>query len=282
MQIKTFLLCAAMIGLYGSIHAQDKIHKIGGDILDAKIKSVGVKTITYQRFDNQTGPEYTIEKSAVEKIVYQNGSEDVFESERPAHHSLHHHMVREDAPAGPKLHYKPDVLAIAPLQFSENGLGIGLSYERVLDKDGYISFYLPLIATFDLNNGTYVDNNGNTQNGNTDVMLYAMPGIKFYPTGSSGQVKYAIGPSLVIGSGQKSSSNTTYDPGIGTYVSTYAVQQHFLLGLMINNSLNINPSPHIYIGLEGGMGFTYLNRVGGLNQGTEFIGQGGFKVGFRF
>jgi hypothetical protein len=280
LNIKTILLAVAMIALCGSVSAQDKIYKSDGDILDAKIKSVGVKTITYLMFNNQTGPEYTIEKAAVEKIVYQNGSEDVFDEWRPVRHMRYRRGMGSDITAPhTKLHYKPSVLAIAPLQFSENGLGVGLSYERALDKDGFIAFYMPVILTWDLNNGTYVNSNGNTVNGNADMMFYAMPGIKLYPTGSFGPIKYSVGPSLVIASGQKSSA--AYDP-TGTYISSYNTQSHFVLGMIVNNSLNINPGPHIYLGLEVGLGFSYLNTVGGLNQGTEFLVQGGFKIGYRF
>ena len=235
-------------------------------------------------FNNPAGPEYTIEKAAVAKIVYQNGSEDVFDDMRPGRRMRHRAVAGTDAAAPvPKLHYKPDVLAVAPLQFSENGLGAGISYERAMDKDGYISFYLPVILTWNLNNGTYVNSNNQTVNGNADMMFYAMPGIKLYPAGSYGVVKYAVGPSLVIGAGQKSSSSTTYDPNTGYPVTSgETTQQHFILGMIINNSLNINPSPHIYLGLELGLGFTYLNTIGSLNQNTEFLAQGGFKIGYRF
>jgi hypothetical protein len=113
-------------------------------------------------------------------------------------------------------------------------------------------------------------------NGHQDMMLYAMPGIKIYPTGSFGTVRYAVGPSLVIASGEKSYvPNSLYNPA-------YHTDTHFMLGMVVNNSLNINPNPHVYLGLELGMGFTYLNRVAGLNQDTNFLIQGAFKVGFRF
>jgi hypothetical protein len=178
-----------------------------------------------------------------------------------------------------KKEYKPNLLSFAPIQFTENGLGLGLTYERGLDKDGIIAFYIPVLVTFNLNNSTYQNASGQRVNGHQDMMMYAMPGVKIYPTGAYGAVRYAVGPSLVIASGQKSS--TAYDP-ISSYSATEKTEDHFMLGMIINNSLNINPTSNVYLGLELGMGFTYLNRVAGLNQDTNFLVQGGFKIGFRF
>jgi len=276
MKLKTCLLSALLIAICSTAFAQDKIYKRNGDVVEAKIKSIGVKTITYVRFDNQTGPEYTIIKNEVEKVVYQNGNEEEFANGRAPRPSRH---ARADSDQDEHIVYKHNVLAIAPLQFTENGLGFGLSYERSLDKKGYISFYLPAALTFNLNNGTYYNQStGANQNIPADPMFYAMPGIKVYPTGCNGLVRYSVGPSVVIGDGQKSSA--TYDPSGNA--TSYYTQDHLVLGIIVNNTLNINPNPHIFLGLELGFGFTYLNRIGGLNQGTEGLVQGGFKIGYRF
>ena len=279
MKLRSFLL-VLILALSGTAFAQDKIYKRNGDVIDAKIKTVAVKTITYVRFDNQTGPEYTIIKNEVEKIVYQNGSEEEFGGRRDPRISRHDKDVdNKDAEPGDKKNYKPNIVSVAPLQFTENGLGFGFSYEHALDPKGILSFYLPVAVTFDLNNGTYYNQAaGAYQNGPQDAMFYAMPGIKVYPTGAFGTVRYSLGPSLVIGTGQKSTQ--TYDP-YGT-ASSFVTQDHLVLGMIINNTLNINANAHISLGLELGFGFTYLNRVGGLNQGTEGLVQGGFKIGYRF
>ena len=278
MQLRSLFLFSLILCLCANAFAQDKIYKKNGDVIDSKIKSVGVKTITYVRSDNLTGPEYTIVKNEVEKIVYQNGSEDNFIISRKSRNESAQKDEPEVAAPADKVKYRPNILSIAPLQFSENGLGAGISYERSLDSKGIIAFYLPVVATFDLNNGTYVNPTTNAvQNGHTDGMFYAMPGIKVYPTGCNGLVRYAIGPSFVIGSGQASSS--TYDNN-GNFI--YQTQTHTVLGMMVNNSLYFNPGPHIYLGLELGLGFSYLNRIGGLNQSTEALVQGGLKIGYRF
>ncbi|MFI5196767.1 MAG: hypothetical protein ACHQD8_06735 [Chitinophagales bacterium] len=279
MNIRIFSIAVVIMALPFCSDAQDKIYKINGEVIDAKIMSVGTRTVTYQRFDNQSGPEYTIMKIEVEKIAYQNGTVDSFEDML---HPFRHHIRKPDNSDGKtteKINYRPNVLALAPLQFSENGLGAGLSYERAIDKNGIIAFYLPLMLTLNLSNGTYYDNNTGTYvNGHQDKMFYAMPGIKIYPTGCYGVVRYAIGPSLAIATGEKSSQGYT----VGTGSSTYQTQSHVMVGMVINNSININPSPRIYLGLELGFGFTYLNRINGLNQDTNGLAQGSFKIGYRF
>lgn len=175
-------------------------------------------------------------------------------------------------------------IALSPFQYSENGVGVGLSFEHALDPAGIISVYVPVLATFKL--GRDRDNrydpyyNSNFRD-NNNVMFYAMPGVKFYPTGM-GKVKYAVGPSLVVGVGQKTMSNELYDPLYSSYYYTEGVYDRVLMGMMINNSLNINATPHLYVGAEMGFGFTYFDRINNVNYGATFLTQGSFKIGYTF
>src|ERR1700733_10521046 len=90
---------------------------------------------------------------------------------------------------------RTNILSVSPLQFTENGPGVGISYERALDKRGLFAFYIPAIITFNVanTNRIYDYNSGNYNTGKTDAMSYTMPGIKFYPTGNCGKIKYATG-----------------------------------------------------------------------------------------
>ena len=169
-------------------------------------------------------------------------------------------------------------IALSPFQYSENGVGVGLSYERALDPDGIISVYVPVIATWNLNkNNDYYYNTDNR----TNSMYYIMPGVKFYPTGM-GRVKYAVGPSAVIGIGQRVNYDNNYPYGGGYYYNYGQLENRFLCGMMINNSLNVNATPHLYIGAEMGFGFTYFDRINNVNHGMTFLTQGSFKIGYTF
>lgn len=174
-------------------------------------------------------------------------------------------------------------IAMSPFQFTESGVGVGLSYERAVEPQGMLSVYVPFIASFSVNNNSYDYYYGNTGiNNRPNYMMYAMPGVKFYPTGM-GRCKYAVGPNAVIGYGRKY-DNYYYPMYNSQYIYApyyYAgSRERFLLGMMINNSLNVNVAHHLYIGAELGFGFTYFDRVGGYNEGVNFLTQGSFKIGY--
>ena len=182
------------------------------------------------------------------------------------------------------------ILTLAPLQISDNGIGFSIGYEHALDKAGIVSINLPILSTFsstitnEMDPVTSINNNSNGYNDNVhnDAMFYFSPGLKIYPTGMYGKVRYAVGPSIVIGVGQqtKSDYNYNYYSYNGTY--GYTTYDKMMMGVMISNSLNINPTSHLYMGLDLGLGFTYFNRLNQQEQGMAMIHQFAFKLGFRF
>ncbi len=177
----------------------------------------------------------------------------------------------ESAPvekAQPAISKYKSVLSFSPMQFSENGVGIAFAYERALDKDGVVAVYLPVITTVDISR-----NFGNGSHHQNDGMVYVAPGLKFYPTGCFGRVKYALGPSIVVGVGTQTEYPAYY------YYNTYS---KFVLGVIVSNSLNINVTDHVYLGMDLGLGFTYVNTWDGNRRGMAALTQGGFKIGYRF
>ena len=171
--------------------------------------------------------------------------------------------------------YGNNILSFSPLQVSDRGVGFGISYERVLDKNrNLVSFYLPVTAA--LNN---FDNNGDYQT------YYFMPGIKIYPTGGKGIIRYAVGPNITYATGKMAvEEQLPLDPS-GGFVGVRTVDKDFYkLGMMITNSLNVNPTKRLHKGLELGLGFTYLDNIDNNNfsDGPLNLVQFGFKVGYRF
>ncbi len=67
-----FLLCAT------SVSAQDVIVKKDGSTILSKVLEVGQEVIKYKKFNNLDGPTYTIQKSELQSINYQNGAKDTF------------------------------------------------------------------------------------------------------------------------------------------------------------------------------------------------------------
>ncbi|WMX15636.1 hypothetical protein [Aureispira sp. CCB-E] len=58
--------------------AQDNIIKIDGSEIKVKVTEVQLDFIKYKRFDNINGPTYSIPKSNIFMIQYENGTKDLF------------------------------------------------------------------------------------------------------------------------------------------------------------------------------------------------------------
>src|SRR5687768_12781075 len=112
----------------------------------------------------------------------------------------------DDAPSSRSArNYGNNIISLSPMQLTDEGAGLGIIYERVLDKEkNYISFYLPTAIAF-----RRFDNNGQDQH----PTFYFMPGIKFYPTGGKGVVKYGLAANIVYATGKE-----TYETYPGPFV----------------------------------------------------------------
>jgi hypothetical protein len=65
------------------LFSQDKIYKRDGEHIDAKVTEVTNDEIKYKKFTYLDGPTFTISKSEVVMIIYENGEKDIFkEKER--------------------------------------------------------------------------------------------------------------------------------------------------------------------------------------------------------
>lgn len=61
-----------------SLSAQDVIINKEGDEIKAKVLEITSAEIKYKRYDNQDGPIFTLSKTDVFLIKYENGTKDVF------------------------------------------------------------------------------------------------------------------------------------------------------------------------------------------------------------
>jgi len=59
--------------------AQDIITLKNGEEIKAVVTEIELNVIKYKKFDNQTGPAYTVSKADVFMIKYENGTKDVFD-----------------------------------------------------------------------------------------------------------------------------------------------------------------------------------------------------------
>lgn len=78
---KHFLLALCIIAINLSCLAQDIIVTKDAKRMNAKVTEVNVDNVRYKNYDNLDGPVYTLLKSDIASIVYQNGQEETFSSE---------------------------------------------------------------------------------------------------------------------------------------------------------------------------------------------------------
>lgn len=272
-------LLAAVASL--SAGAQDIITTTDGSTLEVKVDEITPRTLLYHKADNLNGPQYSMNKREVASIEYENGTKEDFGTRR----GMDHHGGGERFRISEDRSYGNNILALAPIFINtDGGPGFGAHYERVIDRRGIASLQLPFAFSL------VRDDDPNAYNPNTGrynrvyrPFYHLYPGLKIYPTGSQGVIRYSIGAAVDIGFGEKYISQGVYNPTTGLYSNGY-VDDVFKTGIMINNGLNIMPTKHLYIGMEVGLGFYYFNTENDYNSYDSGApaAQFNFKVGYRF
>jgi hypothetical protein len=75
---KKLLILVSVIGFGVISNARDVITLKNGTDINALVQKVGDIEIEYKRFDNPSGPNYTLKKSEILMIRYENGTKDIF------------------------------------------------------------------------------------------------------------------------------------------------------------------------------------------------------------
>lgn len=176
----------------------------------------------------------------------------------------------------PVLDYGTNILSITPFAAMDVGVGIGMSYEKILGADQSVGLVLPVYVLFD-----NFDENSYYGYENTGSYFYFAPGLKIYPFGHR-KATYSIGPNLFVGGG--TSKTTQYDFN-GGYNYTQEVSR-FRLGILINNYLTFQFTKKFNLGLQGGLGVRYIDRetIDGYSNNRGIVPTGQFSVtlGYRF
>jgi len=79
MKVRVLIVVGWLISLTSACFAQDVIVTKDARKINAKVTEVNVNDIKYKNFDNLDGPTYTLLKSDIASIVYQNGQVETFE-----------------------------------------------------------------------------------------------------------------------------------------------------------------------------------------------------------
>jgi hypothetical protein len=115
---KIALCCMIILYIYHPLKAQDKIHKTDSTIIETKVLEIGNTEIKYKKFSNQNGPTYTISKTEVQMIVYENGEKEIFNTESNKA-NLSAEIVKKDS-----LQCIEDMWGVKLENTTENGGGV--------------------------------------------------------------------------------------------------------------------------------------------------------------
>lgn len=189
----------------------------------------------------------------------------------------------EPLPHNHQNHPAANVVRFSPVSVFYGGVGMGLSYERFIDKAQRVSFNLPVYGGL---RNYLISSSGGAVESENNFSILVNPGIRLYPRGRSRKVVYAIGPSVFLSHGTENGYQSGNDP-LGAYVE-YAEGTETRIGSLINNSLSFNISPKFNVGIEAGLGVSLYTRL--KNNTTQTSRTGliepmalfAFQIGYKF
>lgn len=261
--------------------AQDIIYKKDGTTISAKVTEVAPTKVRYKLYEDLKGPTRSILLVSVAKIKYENGKEDDM-------------APMQEGDILPPTAFGKNMLSVVVLAISEEGMGVGLSYERMVTRNRMISLYVPFTMCLKgyRNDNTPMEAIGSL---NRETMTFKIsPAIKFYTSKKNGKIRHAVGPQFTYENGTKEVTqfNTVmYAPNISVS-SGYQRGNVGIIksGILLNNSLNASLYPNLYIGIDLAFGYAFINKIQDLatKQWTDNKDNNGrlmqmnFMVGYRF
>jgi hypothetical protein len=177
--------------LLNTTYAQDIILKRNGDEIKAKVQEVGITEIKYKKFDNPDGPMYTILKSEVFLIKYENGTKDVFKAEEPVQPAKNQQVETQQnaqpvpQPKAKLIVYYPNISSLFAYSYDV------YADNMFLTKVSYNSYYMtelsPGVHTFSAQSDRQVSISMNMESGNTyclrcyktNDILVSIPSLEF-------------------------------------------------------------------------------------------------------
>lgn len=275
----TFLLTVFFVTAY----AQDVLVRKNGSTIEGKVVEVGVDKVLYKVSKEADAANFVVRKNELLRIEFGNGQTIWFDKRRERAGERNAERGRErNAPMVQDEELGRNKIDISPFKALDSGPGFGMSYERILDKNGYFGLLLPLTVTVA---DSYYFPVGAESSDNNE-MYYFSPTLKVYPFGQK-RVTYAVGPTLYAGMGKHWYNYTDYNPTTQVHTSRDEERERFRMGMIVNNFVNFQITRHFQIGLNAGVGPRYIDRDKFESRvyrtrGMEITGEFNFNLGFRF
>ncbi len=191
--MKQIIFIFGIISITTIVHAQDMIFKKNGEVLEGKIFEINETSVKYKKKTNLDGPTYTIDKSNIIKIRYENGvSENISSDNKENTNTSGTTKTQSQDKDSAVIASRKNYLGMDAFQYVNTSIGI--AYQRFLGKYMNWSVNIPITIGF-----AYMGNN-NLATEPTDYLIYQRgkifaTGIDLYyfPTGQ-GRLKYFVGP----------------------------------------------------------------------------------------
>jgi hypothetical protein len=256
----TFVLLFAFIYIAAS---QDIIYFKNGSKEDAKIVQVGTKEIQYKKFSNLEGPVYSLAKSEIMLITYENGDFEMF-------------TTPDDVSKQTKEELKTN--------FTKNLIGYHLfdvvygdftfSYERIL-ASGTIGIKVPFGIGYAYNSDYFNNTEDRVKNA-----FYCGVGINFYPTGQ-GKWRYFVGPNIRVGYGKQSYWEYYYDE-YGNYIEGEISTEGIYTKFFVDNGVMFTPVRNFSVSTIVGVGIRFFPEADQYYNAVMPSGYFSINIHYRF
>lgn len=258
--MKPILIIAVSICLMTSyiLHAQDAIYKKDKTKIDAKVLEVGNWDIKYKAASNPDGPVYTLPKSDIVIIIYQNGTSDIFSSTEKTSCKKFDSL---------SVNFCRNFIGIDIGEFTNNA--VNMTYEHTFGKKG--SFALRLPFSVGVMQRDYYYGYGNQK------ILSTGLDFLFFPTGQ-GKVRYYAAPYAEFGMYHYRGIfyyEDYYNPN--NPYNFYYTGYRFEGG--VKNGILFQPTRHFSVSAD--LGFGIKNEDGSYNRATPTT-RANLLLGYRF
>lgn len=178
-----------------------------------------------------------------------------------------------------------NVIRFSPLSIFYGGFGVGLSYERFIDKGQRVSINLPLYGGI---RNYFIGESKVVGIVDRNFSILINPGLKLYPRGHGRKLVYSIGPSVFLSYGTENGYKSPQIPVSNGDFVEYSKGTEMRIGSMINNNFTFNISRKINVGLEAGIGVNLYSKLKNTTFQTsktgliEPMGLFAFHIGYKF
>jgi hypothetical protein len=247
--------------------SQDIIYKADGSKEEAKITLVGEREIQYKKFNNPEGPVYSLSKSEILMITYENGEYEMVSNQNNTVKSNNQEL---------STNYTRNLVGYHLFDVIYGDFTF--SYERIL-ASGTVSIKIPVGFGY-----AYNSDYNNNSNEWVKNLIYTGIGVNFYPTGQ-GKWRYFLGPNIRIGYGKQSywMSSWYYDE-YGNYIDNSEEEESegIYSKFFVDNGVMFTPIKNFSISTIVGVGIRYFPQADENHNVMMPTGYYAIDINYRF